>query len=103
MSAENKKWLEEAMQQYCNSELKRLEAIIKEIEQYQSLPEEHLLDLLEEFQELLDSLDKGSTLYKMGGHIPLLKIIFYSPYQSCKIVALQIYSSANQNDAKVQN
>jgi hypothetical protein len=33
---------------------------------------------LEELQELLDSLDRGSTLYKMGGHIVLLKIIFYS-------------------------
>ena len=31
MSAEDKKWLEEAMQQYCNSELKRIEQIIKEI------------------------------------------------------------------------
>lgn len=39
----------------------------------------------------------------MGGHIPLLKIIFYSQFQNCKIIALQIYSSANQNDAKVQN
>lgn len=33
---------------------------------------------MEELQELLDSLDKGSTLYKLGGHITLLKIIFYS-------------------------
>jgi tripartite-type tricarboxylate transporter receptor subunit TctC len=34
MSYENKKWLEEAMQQYCNSEIKRIEAIIKEIQNY---------------------------------------------------------------------
>lgn len=54
-------------------------------------------------QELLDSLDKGSTLYKMGGHITILKIIFYSQYASCRVIALQIYSATNQNDVGVQN
>jgi hypothetical protein len=39
----------------------------------------------------------------MGGHITLLKIIFYSESIKCKEISLQIYSSANQNDAKVQN
>lgn len=54
-------------------------------------------------QEILDSLDKGGVLYKMNGHIPLLKIIFYSKHNSNKIIALQILISANQNDAGVQN
>lgn len=58
--------------------------------------------MLEELQELLDSLDKGNVLYKMNGHLVLLKIIFYSQYTSNKIIALQIFSSANQNDASVQ-
>jgi hypothetical protein len=48
-------------------------------------------------------LDKGSTLYKLGGHITLLKIIFYSKDEGCREIALQIYASANQNDAQVQN
>lgn len=39
----------------------------------------------------------------MNGHITLLRIIFYSKYSSNKIIALQILSSANQNDAGVQN
>ena len=52
---------------------------------------------------MLDSLDKGSTLYNMQGHIVLLKVIFYCPFESCRIVALQIYGAANQNDAGVQN
>ncbi len=52
---------------------------------------------------MLDSLDKGEALYKLNGHIPLLKIIFYSKQNSNKNVALQILSSANQNDARVQN
>ena len=39
----------------------------------------------------------------MQGHITLLKIIFYSSFESCRIVALQIYTSANQNDAAIQN
>lgn len=38
----------------------------------------------------------------MGGHIVLLKIIFYSKYESNKIIALQIFSSINQNDSFVQ-
>ena len=58
--------------------------------------------LLEELQELLDSLDKGNTLYKLGGHMRILKIIFYSKFVSNKIVALQIFSSINQNDALIQ-
>ena len=53
-------------------------------------------------QELLDSLDKGNTLYKLGGHLPILKIIFYSKFISNRIVALQIFSSINQNDAVIQ-
>lgn len=52
---------------------------------------------------MLDSLDRGSTLYKLGGHIILLKIIFYSKDDNCKEIALQIYASINQNDAHVQN
>ena len=51
----------------------------------------------------MDSLDKGSTLYKLGGHIIILKIIFYSTHPESREIALQIYASANQNDAKVQN
>lgn len=52
---------------------------------------------------MLDSLDKGSTLYKLGGHITLLKIIFYSLDPTSREIALQIYASVNQNDAQVQN
>lgn len=59
--------------------------------------------MLEELQELLDSLDRGSTLYKMGGQVLLLKLTFYCKFNSCRTLALQIYSSANQNDSYVQN
>lgn len=59
--------------------------------------------MLEELQELLDSLDKGTVLYNTGGHITMLKIIFYSKFDSNRIVALQIIASANQNDASIQN
>ena len=38
----------------------------------------------------------------MNGHIVLLKIIFYSKFESNKIVALQIFASINQNDAYIQ-
>ena len=42
--------------------------------------EQERLNILEELQEILDSLDKGTTLYKMGGHIILLKIIFFGHF-----------------------
>lgn len=103
MPAEEQKWLEEALQQYTNSEVKLIQKILQELQGYKEMKEDYLLSTLEELQELLDSLDKGSSLYKMGGHIPLLKVIFYSEFESCRIVALQIYSAANQNDANVQN
>lgn len=38
----------------------------------------------------------------MGGHIVLLKIVFFSKFESNKIVALQIFASLNQNDSYVQ-
>lgn len=38
----------------------------------------------------------------MNGHIVLMRIIFFSKFESNKIVALQIFSSINQNDAFVQ-
>jgi hypothetical protein len=52
---------------------------------------------------LLDSLDKGGLLYKLNGHIPLLHIVFFHKINSNRILALQILSAANQNDAFVQN
>lgn len=103
MSEEDKKWLEEAMQHYCNSEIKRIQNILNELADFTTLKEPTLIALLEELQELLDSLDKGSTLYKMEGHITILKIIFYCKFESCRVLALQIYSAANQNDAPIQN
>jgi hypothetical protein len=48
-------------------------------------------------------LDKGAVLYKLDGHITLLKLIFYGKWPGPKVLALQIYASANQNDAAVQN
>jgi hypothetical protein len=39
----------------------------------------------------------------MEGHITILKIIFYCKFESCRVLALQIYSAANQNDAPIQN
>ena len=39
----------------------------------------------------------------MGGHITILKIIFYANQPRCREIALQIYASVNQNDAQVQN
>ena len=50
----------------------------------------------------MDSLDKGNILFKMGGHMPILKIIFNSKYDSNRILALQIFASINQNDAMIQ-
>ena len=68
------------MQHYSNSEVKRIQSILEELQGFTEMKEDYLLDRLEELQELLDSLDKGSTLYKLQGHIPMLKIVFYSKY-----------------------
>lgn len=50
MSEADKKWLEDAMQHYSNSEIKRIQTILKELEKYKELPEENLLSMLEELQ-----------------------------------------------------
>jgi hypothetical protein len=54
-------------------------------------------------QELLDSLDRGDLLYKINGHVALLRMIFYSKINNNRNLALQLLSSANQNDVIVQN
>lgn len=102
MSPEDRAFLEAALNEFCNSEVKRLQEILNKLSEENAILNNNQ-DLLEEMQELLDSLDKGSLLYKIGGHIPLLKIIFYSKYPEDRILALQVLSSANQNDAYVQN
>ena len=51
---------------------------------------------------MLDSLDRGDILYKMNGHVILLRIIFYSKHDESRIIALQIFASVNQNDSKIQ-
>ena len=50
----------------------------------------------------MDSLDKGGLLYSLGGHIAMLKVIFYLKNDKARIIALEILSSCNQNDSVVQ-
>jgi hypothetical protein len=42
MTHENKKWLEEAMQQYTNSEVNRIKHILAKLEAFKELDEESL-------------------------------------------------------------
>lgn len=58
--------------------------------------------MLEEMEELIESLDRGETLYQLGGHMVILNIIFNSNYVQNRITAMRIFCFANQNDAKVQ-
>lgn len=53
-------------------------------------------------EELIESLDRGETLYQLGGHMIILNIIFNSHYVQNRITAMRIFCFANQNDAKVQ-
>jgi hypothetical protein len=54
-------------------------------------------------EELIESLDRGDTLYHMGGQYTLLNIIFNSKYSDNRVIAARVFCFANQNDAKVQN
>jgi hypothetical protein len=47
MSLEDKRWLEEAMQQYTNSEVNRIKHILGRLEGFQELDEESLTAELE--------------------------------------------------------
>jgi hypothetical protein len=47
-------------------------------------------------------MDKGETLYQLGGHFIILNIIFNSKYTENRLVAMRVFCFANQNDAKVQ-
>ena len=103
MTKHDQKWLEEAMNSYCNSEIEQMQNILKDIQTENVLNDEEVLMVnLETLQDILDSLDRGNILYKLGGHIQLLKIIFYSKFTNCRVLSLQIFSSVNQNDAMIQ-
>jgi len=59
--------------------------------------------MLEEMEELIESLDRGETLYQLGGQYTILNIIFNSKSVDNRVVAARVFCFANQNDAKVQN
>ena len=58
--------------------------------------------MLEELEELIETLGQGDTLYALNGHYTVLKVIFNSSYKSNRVIAARIFCFANQNDAKVQ-
>ena len=104
MDQDTKKWLEEAIQHYSQSEVKRISEILQEIgkeELYTKEDEERKTALLEELEELIESLGQGDVLYALGPY-PVLKVLFSSKYTSSRVVAARIFCFANQNDAKVQ-
>jgi hypothetical protein len=46
MSPEDKKWLEEAMQQYCNSEIKLIQQILTSLQNFPEMEAEEVAGLL---------------------------------------------------------
>jgi hypothetical protein len=54
MSAEDRKWLEEAMKQYTFNDVDRLKEIAKELKAHMEIPRETLVGLLDELLELVE-------------------------------------------------
>jgi hypothetical protein len=70
MSEEDKKWLEKALEEYTHSEVRRIREIIVQL-----AGGTVSCELLEELEELLESLDRGDTFYLLGGGAPLLAFL----------------------------
>ena len=50
MSQADKQWLEQAMDHYANSEIKRIQSLLASLEAFKDTPEEQVLCQLEELQ-----------------------------------------------------
>jgi hypothetical protein len=86
MSAEDRKWLEQALKQYTFNDVDRLKEICIELKGDQAVPahmgmeKTKILNLLDELMELLELHVRNSlNLCLCGGMATIMDIIFNSP------------------------
>jgi hypothetical protein len=103
MSAEDRKWLEEAMKQYTFNDVDRLKEVATEVKEHMSMPKGKLVDLLDELLELVElHVRNALNLCMSGGMQTLLDIVFSNPHEEARIAACAVFSFANQNNVDVQ-
>ena len=64
-------------------------------DEYGELPK---ISVLEELEDILDSLDRARDFCTIGAMSALVQFMFTTPYPKAKILALRIFTSANQNN-----
>ena len=72
LSAEDRAFLEKAMEEFTFSDSKKITVLLKEIQEKKP----PALETLEELQDVLDSLDAFTMMVQMGGLPILLELIF---------------------------
>ena len=103
MSAEDRKWLEEAMKQFTFNDTDRLKEIVAEIKDHMTLDKEKLLGLLDELLEIIELHVRNSlNMCYSGSMQTLMDIIFNNPDERVRQEACSIFSFSNQNNVDVQ-
>jgi hypothetical protein len=96
MSAEDRKWLEEAMKQYTFNDVDRLKELSVELKDHMSLPTAKTLDLLDELLEITELHVRNSlNLCVSGGMQTILDMIFNNPSEEVRRQACGIFSFTN--------
>ena len=81
MSAEDKKWLEEAMKQYTFNDVDRLKEICEELKKHKEMEKEKVLELLDELLELVELHVRNSiNMCLSGGMQTIMDMMFNNPF-----------------------
>ncbi len=102
MSAEDRKWLEEAMKQYTFNDVDRLKEVSIELKDHMTMEKAKLLELIDELLELLElHVRNALNLCLSGGMSTILDIAFHNPHEEVRREACGVFSFTNQNNIDV--
>ena len=103
MSAEERKWLEEAMKQYTFNDVDRLKEVAVELKGHMEMEKGKLVEMLDELLELIEIHVRNSlNLCLCGGMQTIIDIIFNKPHEEVRREACGVFSFSNQNNVEVQ-
>jgi hypothetical protein len=93
MSAENRKWLEEALKAYTFNDVDKMKEVCDELKHHLKMNKDNLLYLLEEALELVELHPRNAlNLCTSGGMQVILDIIFNNQIDEVRSSACTIFS-----------
>jgi hypothetical protein len=107
LDQKTREWLQEALESYSFNEAKRMQEIVKELNQPEpennEKEEERRLVLTEELSDLIEGLESARDLVRMGIYAPLMNVMFNSKYADVRKTLYFVFASCNSINTFVQN